>query len=562
MSAIANVTIRTKLIASFGLILVCVLGLGFFSSGRLSVVNDAAADIRDNWLPSVRLLGALESSAEQLRGSTSLAVVASRPDDMRRYENTITALKSAFEKDYADYLPLVTSPEERALAMEIRTRFDAVSALSSKAIDMIHNGKTADAVGLLYGDQQQAMADLRQAMLSDIELNDKGAHVAGDMGRSLGDAARFWIFMAIGIVAVFCVGIVWIMVRSVSVPITAMTAAMRRLADKDMAVVIPGAGRGDEIGGMASAVQVFKDNMIRADEMAAAETAERAAKEKRAERMTGLVQGFERKIGALVGTLAAAATQMEGTAQSMSSTATQTNSQATTVASAAEQASAGVQTVASAAEELTSSINEISNRVAQSAKITERAVAEARRTDTIVRALSNGAQKIGQVVDLITNIAGQTNLLALNATIEAARAGDAGKGFAVVASEVKSLANQTSKATDEIGAQISQIQTATREAVDAIQSITRTIDEVSEIATAIATAVEEQGAATAEIARNVQQTAVSTQEVTSNIAGVSQAANDTGAAASQVLSAAGDVSKQAEELSGEVSSFISNVRAA
>jgi methyl-accepting chemotaxis protein len=221
-----------------------------------------------------------------------------------------------------------------------------------------------------------------------------------------------------------------------------------------------------------------------------------------------------------------------------------------------------VQTVAASAEELTSSIGEISRQVTQSSQITAKAVQEARRTDTIVRALSEGADKIGQVVDLITNIAGQTNLLALNATIEAARAGEAGRGFAVVASEVKSLAQQTARATEEIGAQIAQVQSATNDAVEAIKGITGTIEEVSGIAATIAAAVEEQGAATAEIARNVQQVSESTQEVTSNITGVSQAAQEASVAVSHVLGNANDVSNQASRLSVEVDSFVGLIRAA
>ncbi len=271
---------------------------------------------------------------------------------------------------------------------------------------------------------------------------------------------------------------------------------------------------------------------------------------------------FEAKVGSLVSMLSSGATELQATAQSMSATATRTNQQATTVADAAEEASAGVQTVAAAAEELTTSIVEISRQVAQSAKITGKAVEDTRRTDTIVRALADGAQKIGDVVRLISGIAAQTNLLALNATIEAARAGDAGKGFAVVASEVKSLATQTAKATEEIGSQIRQIQDATGEAVQAIKDITATIEEVNLIASNIAAAVEEQGAATAEIARNVQLTAASTQEVTATIAGVSQAANDTGSAAGQVLNAASSLSHQADQLTNEVNDFVAGVRAA
>ena len=278
--------------------------------------------------------------------------------------------------------------------------------------------------------------------------------------------------------------------------------------------------------------------------------------------MSRTADAFEGKIGTLVSVLSSSAAELQGTARSMSETASQTNRQATTVATAAEEASMAVQTVASAAEQLTSSIQEISRQVAHSAEITERAVEDARRTDTIVHALANGAQNIGDVVQLITGIAAQTNLLALNATIEAARAGDAGKGFAVVATEVKSLALQTAKATEQIGDQIAQIRGATAEAVSAIEAIGATIDEVNVIAANIAAAVEQQGAATAEIARNVQQTSDSTRQVTSTITGVSQAADETGVAAGHVLHSADDLLRQAEQLTSEVDNFVAGIRAA
>jgi methyl-accepting chemotaxis protein len=288
----------------------------------------------------------------------------------------------------------------------------------------------------------------------------------------------------------------------------------------------------------------------------------RVAGDRRAASLNAAIQDFQGTVGGMVGRLTTASTELEATARVMSGTASQTDRQAAAVAEAAGEARAGVQTVASAAEELTASINEISQQVTRSARISEKAVDDARQTDLTVRALSDSAQKIGDVVGLITGIAGQTNLLALNATIEAARAGDAGKGFAVVASEVKSLAQQTAKATEEIGAQITQIQAATQEAVTAIQGITSTIAEVSAIATSLAAAVDQQGAATAEIARTVHQTAVSAERVTAHINEVSQAATDTGAAAGRVLGSAGVLSREATQLSDEVNGFVSRVRAA
>ncbi len=350
---------------------------------------------------------------------------------------------------------------------------------------------------------------------------------------------------------------------SITRPIGRLAAAMRKITDGALQIDVPEQRRRDEIGTMAGAVEVFKENMIRTKQLTEErETSKIAAAMAQKMAMNQTADAFETKVGTLVSLLSSGAGELKMTAQSMSATATQTNDQATLVASAAGEASATVQTVAAAAEELTASIQEISRQVAQSARITGKAVEDTRRTDTIVRALADGAQKIGDVVQLITGIASQTNLLALNATIEAARAGDAGKGFAVVASEVKNLAGQTAKATEEIGAQIRQIQDATGQAVHAIQSIGTTIEEINAIASTIASAVEEQGAATAEIARNVLQTAASTQEVTATIAGVNQAANDTGAAAGLVLGAASDVSRQAEDLTSEVSAFVAGIRAA
>ena len=264
-------------------------------------------------------------------------------------------------------------------------------------------------------------------------------------------------------------------------------------------------------------------------------------------------------VSEVVEVVASSATEMKASAEAMSSSATETASQSAAVAAASEQVTANVQTVSSAAEQLSGSITEISAQVAESAKISEGAVAETEKTDATVQSLDEAPTKIGYVVKLISDIAGQTNLLALNATIEAARAGEAGKGFAVVASEVKSLANQTAKATEDIAAQINAIQAATTEAVTAIRGIGSTISKVSEIATSISSAVEEQGAATGEISRNVQEAATGTQDVTKNIANVNQAATESGQAADQVLSAADGLAKEGEKMRGLVDDFLKNI---
>ncbi|PIT03761.1 chemotaxis protein [Bradyrhizobium nitroreducens] len=355
----------------------------------------------------------------------------------------------------------------------------------------------------------------------------------------------------------------WLIARDVLGALDRQKTRMQAISEGAIDKPVEETDRGDEIGRMAETLEVLRQTSLTARALEAEQAANktRTEQEKR-DALIALADRFDASVGQLVGLMASGSGELEHTAKSMSSTAEGTNRRAALVGSAATEASQRVQTVAAAAEELSSSITEISRQVAQSAEVTGRAVDSARRTDTIVRALSDGAQQIEHVAELISNIAAQTNLLALNATIEAARAGEAGRGFAVVASEVKSLASQTAEATREIGDKIAQIQGATKEAVDAIGGITATIEEVSRIATSIGAAIEEQGAATAEIARSVSQTAEATKEVTTNIGGVSTAANETGNAAGMVLTAASNLSKQAEQLSGEVGTFLAGVRAA
>ena len=559
---LSKITIRKKILGRFVLVLACTAGLGLFALQRLGAMDHTSTLIRSVALPRTQALDDIAYQTMRYRQLEAEAALAPDPDARRSDEAALAGVGDAASKAFAVHEGLLQQDADRRRAAGMRQAWTGYVEQDGRYFSALHASDVDGAVGLYLGDMQRGFRLFQDQLHAEMAQNAAAAADASRHGSKVHASARNWILGAIGLATVFCMVAGWDLVRNVATPLLAMTSAMRRLAGHDLDTTIPCVGRGDEIGAMAAAVQVFKDNMAEGDRLAAEQQAEQAARQQRSVRLEGLVSEFERQIGSTVATLASASTQMEATASSMTGNAAQTDAQAVAVAQAAAESSAGVQTVAAAAEELAASISEINHQVTSSASLTGRAVGSVRRTDDTVRALSESASRIGQVVELITSIASQTNLLALNATIEAARAGDAGRGFAVVASEVKSLAQQTARATDEIAAQIAQVQQASSGAVEAIREIGGLIEEVGAITGSIAAAVEEQGAATSEIARNVQQTAANTQVVTSNISGVSRAANDTGAAATEVLTAAGDLSRQAENLSAEVSRFIVSIRAA
>ena len=562
MRTVSNLPIVAKLALAFGLVACAVSGSAFVSWRNLGTIEEA-----NRWRDHTylvlrkvdRLTAAMVDQETGLRGY----LIAADPAFLdpyraggRTFAETMTALRTLVSDNpeqlrRLDRLDGVARKWTAEIAEhEIALMSDEATRTQARQIESSGRGKASmDAVRATAAEishTEEALLDLRARTAGEAASASRFAAIAG--------FAATLIVSGLGIL---------LLAGTVSRPIRRMTDLMGRLAAGDATVAVPFRERREEIGAMAAAVQVFKDNLIRTRALEEETALARAGAEaQRKAAMREMADGFERAVSGIVGAVSSAATELQATAQSMAGTAAQTAAQSGAAAAAAEEAAANVGTVAAAAEELGASVAEIGRQVTGSTTLARAAVGEAEGTAQLVHDLSAAAAKIGDVVGLISTIAGQTNLLALNATIEAARAGEAGRGFAVVAAEVKELANQTARATDEISGQIGQVQVITDRAVTAIGGIAARIREIDQLAGSIAAAVEEQGAATQEIVRNVSEASAGTGAVTGNVAGVAEAAETTGAAASQVLASASELSQRSEQLDGQVRRFLETVRAA
>ncbi len=553
--------VAQKLMISFGAILAVVIGLSAFAINRLATMNTATTDIAGNWLPGLGAAREVDGLLAKQRATTFRHILTTDQGQMAEVERVLEAQIKDFAAAKERYAKLIATPEERANYEAWSKVIADYDAMVVKVLQLSRQNQN-DAARNMVLDNAKLYNDSQMHAAKAVEINAQGAKEASEAAEVLYSWSRTVLIGTVVAVVVLVAVFGLLLRKSIADPIIAMTAAMNRLAEKDFAAVIPAVGRVDEVGRMAAAMQTFKDNMVRSEQMEAEQRIAQDRNLARGQTIESLTRNFDEAVSSMLNAVSRASTDMEHAAQGMSATAEQTSRQAVMVAAATEEASSSVQTVASAAEELAASIHEIGRQVTQSSQVARQAAEEASKTNQTVTGLAESSARIGDVVSLINDIASQTNLLALNATIEAARAGDAGKGFAVVAGEVKNLANQTGRATEEISQQIAAVQEATRQAVDAIGGIVKRIEEINQISAAIASAVEEQSAATAEIARNVQQAASGTQEVSATIGGVTKAAEETGAAATEVLSSVKSVNQQADALKGVVANFLSGVKTA
>jgi methyl-accepting chemotaxis protein len=560
LSLASSLNVRFTLLASMSAATVLALAIvvyqGVSGLSETSATMQVIAQVIQRHMDGDMMHDAMNSDV--LKGK--IAAIENEASDLSDAAKAFAEDAASFRKNVGENL---REPLPRSIAIkleQVQVALNAYIDAGQSVFTGLQRNEATEEAYKIFDEKFSFLEEAQEIVSSDLLAWSQEYKLEGDKASQ---QTKQWILALAALAIVLALVVPVYTAFGMFRPLRRTIDTAGEIADGNPDVLIAYTTATNEIGEIARSIDVFRQNLLRARELALlAEEAEARIEEGRKEGMAKIANEFESAVGGIVLGVSNTAKELRAAAQALSNLSSDTTHQSNVVAAASEEAAANVRTVAAAAEQLSSSIREVTRQVSEAANMAGKAVHEAGATTSEVSHLSIGAQKIGAIVDLIKDIASKTNLLALNATIEAARAGEAGRGFAVVATEVKALAEQTSKATAEITAQIAGVQTATDHAANSILGIGTTIDNINHIATQIAASVGEQGAATEEIARNVDQAAQGTAEVTRNISGVSKAAETSNTSASQVLSSADRLARQSDELRGEVERFLATVRAA
>jgi methyl-accepting chemotaxis protein len=563
-----DLSVSTKTIGAFACVLIATIALGLFSVQRLGSVNTNAAEIRDHWLPATRTLGQLNYYVTRLRSFQGAFLLPQTESDRAATAENLQSLGNNARQHLQDYQQMVRSSNGRAVAGRIATAWAAYQPMFDKEAELAKTNQAA-AVSYYMGPMRSAFGELQASVDAGIDYNDKNGVSAGNAGQATFESARTWIFVALGLAALFSMIACYLLIKAVSAPLGKMTSAMGELAAGHLNTYVPCTDQKDEIGKLAAAMTTFKDQLAAAERSKAEQTEtivssigtglEHLAKGNLIHRVNAELNGPFVK---LKEDFNLAMDRLQDTMKNVLSSTNQISTGAGEIAQAAddlsrrtEQQAASLEETAAALEEITSTVKKTASNTKEASTSVSSAKTAAeeggRVVETAITAMDAIAQSSKQITDIIgvmDEIAFQTNLLALNAGVEAARAGDAGRGFAVVASEVRALAQRSSEAAKEIRALI-------KTSGEHVGNGVKLVGESGEALKHIVSQVEQINTLVAEMALAAEQQSTGIEQVNAAVGQMDQVTQQNAAMVEESTAASRNLASETQSLSSQISFF-------
>jgi methyl-accepting chemotaxis protein len=541
MTWLRNLPIARKFTYAFGIVCTLCILLGGYSFITFHAIAKSSADVSSSVIPSILALKDIRGAANTIRREDLDLLLCQAPACTAEH----TAKRQKNIDDYQTsvkvYEQMISYPGERELYQKFVASFADYMAISNRTIALLTASKTGDALDLSASDSTVATFHAAYAALDDdLALNAKFGTDEANLTTQQSKRA-LWINSGATLVIVLLCGLTGvILTRSIAPPLLAATAALERLAEKDLTVSVDELSH-DEIGRLCIALNSSVASIRGV--------------------MTSFAQGAD-TLSSATTEISARSIQSAGNAHTQSSKTNQIAAAAQEMTATIGEISHNAESAAAASRESASTANQGGTVMRAAATTMERIAAATSTVSEKMNSLAHRSEEIGKVVNVIQEISEQTNLLALNAAIEAARAGEHGRGFAVVAGEVRRLAERTKGATEEIAGTIRSIQEETRETLTVMQDSRSAVESgMSETAHArknleaiieaskqvehqiqmIATAATEQTAASGEISESAGQ--------------ISQLSNETAQGAEEAVEALKNLASLASDLDGMVRQF-------
>lgn len=538
---IRSMNIGSRAGIGFTIIALLVLVMGGIALFQAYQMDDAAAEIRNEWLPAVEAVGEVGSSLGRARALTLRTLILEEKSEL----NTTVDLVRSIDQDVAmslkGYEKEIDDSEDRQIFEKFKTSYEKYLSVQRQILEgVLSSPERADEIkmanGPLADDADQMMVFLNQL----IKFNEKGAVYAADQTNKVFNAAVFMIVVALIIILILMIVIAVVLTRSIVSPLAEAVVVADRIADGDLTQRIKINGS-DEPAHLLIALKKMQISL----------------------------HDTIKRISESSNMLASASEELHAVTEDTNRGLNQQSAEIDQAATAVNEMTAAVEEVArnavntaddsKAADKSTYQGRE---KVSQTLESINKLVGNISDTSSEVKILAQSAGEISQVLVVIRSIAEQTNLLALNAAIEAARAGDAGRGFAVVADEVRALAHRTQQSTAEIEQMIEGIQSGTGRAVDAMNEsqdrangtlvVAREANDALEVISEAITSINQKNLVIASASEEQAQVA---REVDRNLVNIRDLSMQTSAGANQTNAASQELSRLAVDLHSMVSKF-------